>query len=56
MPDDSGLVIKGDARKVLPIKIKGNDFLVVAVNNGDLQIFEINPQEYIPDQIKNQKE
>jgi len=41
MPVISGLKIIGDARKILPINIKGKHYLVAAVNNGDLQIFEI---------------
>jgi len=40
MPFESGLKVTGDARKILPIKVSGRDYLVVAVNDGDLQIFE----------------
>jgi len=43
MPVESGLVITGDARKILPIKIKENDYLVVAVNNDKLQIIQLIP-------------
>lgn len=38
MPSESGLTIEGDARKIAPITIRGKSCLVVAVNNGDLQI------------------
>lgn len=47
MPVESGLAINGDARKILPIKIMGKDYLVAAVNNGDLQIFKLLPQDII---------
>jgi hypothetical protein len=40
MPLASGLKITGDARKIVPIDIKGKHFLVAVVNNGDLQIFK----------------
>ncbi len=40
MPDESGLKIKGDARRIIPIKVLGKHYLVVGLNNGDLQIFE----------------
>lgn len=41
MPVESGLVINGDARKILPLKISGKNYIVVAVNDGKLQLFEI---------------
>jgi hypothetical protein len=40
MPVKSGLKIAGDARKIIPIDIAGKHYLVAAVNNGDLQIFQ----------------
>jgi hypothetical protein len=40
-PSSSGLAIKGDARKMEVIDIKGKMYLVVAVNNAPLQLFEI---------------
>jgi hypothetical protein len=40
MPEASGLKITGDARRIVPIDIKGKKFLVAVVNNGDLQIFK----------------
>jgi hypothetical protein len=40
MPANSGLKISGDARRILPIKISGKQYLVAGVNEGDLQIFE----------------
>jgi hypothetical protein len=40
MPPESGLSITGDARRILPIEVSGKIYLVAAVNNGDLQIFE----------------
>jgi hypothetical protein len=40
MPVVSGLKIAGDARRIVPIDVKGKHFLVAVVNNGDLQIFE----------------
>jgi hypothetical protein len=41
MPVESGLAIKGDARKIRLITIKGKQFLIAAVNNGELQIFQL---------------
>lgn len=41
MPVASGLKIIGDARKIVQIDIKGKHYLVAAVNNGDLQVFQL---------------
>jgi len=41
MPVESGLKIEGDARKVLPIRISGKQYIITAVNDGSLQIFRI---------------
>ncbi|HUX55895.1 MAG TPA: VCBS repeat-containing protein [Bacteroidales bacterium] len=41
MPVKSGLNIEGDARKVRLIRVSGKQYLVAAVNNGDLQIFQL---------------
>jgi hypothetical protein len=41
MPVISGLIIKGDSRRILPIDVSGKHYVVVGVNNGDLQIFEL---------------
>ncbi len=41
MPVESGLKIKGDARRIIPIEIAGKKYLVAVVNNGDLQVFRI---------------
>ncbi len=40
MPVKSGLKINGDARKIIPIVIAGKQYLIAAVNNGELQIFQ----------------
>ena len=40
MPVESGLKIRGDARKILPVKIAGKQYLVAGVNNGNLLIFQ----------------
>lgn len=40
MPSESGFKVIGDARKVVPITVSGKNYLLVAVNDGDLQIFE----------------
>ncbi|MDP4223650.1 MAG: VCBS repeat-containing protein [Bacteroidota bacterium] len=40
MPSESGFKVAGDARKIVPIKVSGKQYLLVAVNDGDLQIFE----------------
>jgi hypothetical protein len=40
MPVESGLRINGDARKIHPIEVLGKHFLVAAVNDGNLQIFQ----------------
>ena len=41
MPVESGLKIKGDARRILPIEVLGKQYLVAAVNDGNLQIFKL---------------
>jgi hypothetical protein len=41
MPVMSGLKIIGDARKIVPIVIGGKHYLLAAVNNGDLQVFQL---------------
>ena len=41
MPVISGLIINGDARKILPVDISGKHYVVAAVNDGNLQIFKI---------------
>jgi hypothetical protein len=41
MPEESGLKIEGDARKILPITISGKQYLIAAINNGNLQIFRL---------------
>jgi len=41
MPVESGLIIKGDARKIVFFNVSGKQYLATAVNNGELQIFEI---------------
>ena len=41
MPVKSGLLIEGDARKVRHIRISGEQYIVTAVNNGDLQVFKV---------------
>ena len=40
MPVESGLKIRGDSRKILPVKIAGKQYLVAAVNNGNMLIFQ----------------
>jgi enediyne biosynthesis protein E4 len=40
MPAKSGLKILGDARKIVPIDIAGKHYLLAAVNNGELQVFQ----------------
>ncbi|MCH7733014.1 MAG: CRTAC1 family protein [Candidatus Marinimicrobia bacterium] len=40
MPVESGLRINGDARRIHPIEVLGKHFLVVVVNDGNLQIFQ----------------
>ena len=40
LPVESGLIINGDARRIIPIEISGKHYLIVSVNDGDLQIFE----------------
>ncbi len=41
MPATSGLIIKGDARRILPVDISGKHYVVAAVNDGNLQVFEL---------------
>ncbi len=41
MPVKSGLMIKGDARRIIPIDVLGKHYLVTAINDGNLQILQI---------------
>lgn len=41
MPVQSGFIVKGDARKIRRISINGKAHVVVAVNNGALQVFRV---------------
>jgi len=41
MPVRSGLKIKGDARKILPVDVLGKHYLVAAINDDDLRVFEL---------------
>jgi enediyne biosynthesis protein E4 len=41
MPAQSGFKVSGDARKIAHIKISGKQFIIAAVNNGKLQIFQV---------------
>ncbi len=41
MPMESGLKIPGDARKIRSIEVNGKHFLLIAINNGDLQIVHV---------------
>jgi hypothetical protein len=38
-PVESGLIIKGDARRIHPVSIGNDNILVAAVNNGDILLF-----------------
>ena len=40
MPVQSGLKVNGDARRILPVIIHGKSYLVAAVNDESLLIFE----------------
>jgi hypothetical protein len=41
MPQKSGFAVKGDARKLLPFNVKGDDYLLVGINNDSLKVFRI---------------
>lgn len=41
LPSESGLKIKGDARKIVTLKVLGKQYIIAAVNNGEIQIFEL---------------
>jgi hypothetical protein len=41
MPVKSGLILRGDARKIMPVEVKGKLYMVAAVNNGNLQFFQL---------------
>ena len=41
MPAESGLIIKGDARKIVLLESNGDKYLVAAVNNGNVQLFKL---------------
>jgi len=40
MPSASGLIIKGDARKIIKIEISGKRYLIASINDETLQVFE----------------
>lgn len=40
MPSESGLIIKGDARKIIPMKIGGKHHIISGVNNSDIVVFK----------------
>ncbi len=42
MPVESGFIVKGDARRIVPVTISGKQYLLVTVNNGNLQLFQNN--------------
>jgi hypothetical protein len=41
MPIESGLIIKGDARKIVPFTVSGKQYIAVSINNGELNLFSI---------------
>ncbi len=41
MPVKSGFIVKGDSRRIVPVRINGKQDVVITVNNGDLQIFNL---------------
>lgn len=41
MPPESGFAVKGDARRICPIEIAGEQYVVVGVNNRELQVFRV---------------
>jgi hypothetical protein len=41
MPVESGLIIKGDARKILQFTVSGKQYIAVSINNGELNLFSI---------------
>lgn len=41
MPAESGFRVTGDARKLRTIRIAGSQYIVVGVNNSNLQIFKV---------------
>jgi len=36
MPSESGFIVKGDARKVFPVRINNRNYVITAVNNGSI--------------------
>jgi len=40
IPSASGLIIKGDARRIIKIEISGKRYLIAAINDEALQVFE----------------
>lgn len=39
-PVESGFIVNGDARKIVQIDISGKDYLLVGVNDNNMQVFE----------------
>jgi enediyne biosynthesis protein E4 len=40
MPVESGFIVKGDARRILPVRINEKPYILVTTNNGDIRLFE----------------
>jgi hypothetical protein len=40
-PPESGFKVTGDARRIVPIEISDRQYILVAVNDGELHIFEL---------------
>jgi hypothetical protein len=41
MPVKSGFIVKGDARRIVPVTINGKQDIAVTINNGYLQVFQL---------------
>jgi enediyne biosynthesis protein E4 len=42
MPVKSGFIVKGDSRRIVLVKINGKQYIVASINNGNLQISQLN--------------
>jgi hypothetical protein len=41
-PSESGLIIKGDARRIITMKIAGKTHLIAGINSDSIRVFRVN--------------
>jgi hypothetical protein len=41
MPAESGLIAKGDGRRIEPVEVNGKEYIVTVMNNGEMLVFQL---------------